>query len=213
LSQEGYAAAIVEELGLSNANKSPMMTPFHSGLPVDTIPHIDMTPEERAPLIAKMQSWMGMINWLQQCIRPDLATIFSLLASHMHCPSLSHLEAAKYIGCYIHSTLDLGLLFSIRATSVLETFIHFPLPDTSNLSTSFMITIFCDTNWGPQDASHPSPHTNPPVSVHESKSTILQSRCKNQNPYVEIYFCMEVLPSFGKLTRNLASVDHPVKQR
>jgi hypothetical protein len=37
LSQEGYAAAFVEEMGLSTASKSPMMTPFRSGLPVDTI--------------------------------------------------------------------------------------------------------------------------------------------------------------------------------
>jgi hypothetical protein len=28
ISQEGYAAAIVEEMGLSNANKTPLMTPF-----------------------------------------------------------------------------------------------------------------------------------------------------------------------------------------
>ncbi len=170
LSQEGYAAAIVEEMGLSSANKSPLMTPFRSGLPVDTIPHIEMTHEERAPLIAKMQSWMGMINWLQQCTRPDLATIFSLLATHMHCPSPGHLEAAKYFGCYILSTLDRGLLFSTRATSNLETFIHFPLPETSILSPDSLLTSFCDANWGPQDASHPSSHNVRPVPIHESKS-------------------------------------------
>jgi len=38
LSQEGYASAIVEEMGLSSANKCPMMTPFRSGFPIDTIP-------------------------------------------------------------------------------------------------------------------------------------------------------------------------------
>jgi hypothetical protein len=65
-------------MGLSSANKSPLMTPFRSGLPVDAIHHVDMTPAERAPLIAKMQSWMGMLNWLQQCTKPDLATIFCL---------------------------------------------------------------------------------------------------------------------------------------
>jgi hypothetical protein len=147
-----------------------MMTPFRSSLPVNTIPHVDMTPEKRARLIAKMQSWRGMVNWLHQCTHPDLATIFFLLASHMHCPSPGHLEAAKYIGCCIHSTLDLGLFFSTRATSVLETFIHFPLPDTSNLSTSPMITTFCNANWGPRDASHPSPHNNCFISVHKAKS-------------------------------------------
>jgi hypothetical protein len=73
----------------------------------------------------------------------------------MHCPSPGHLEAAKYVGRYILSTLDFGLLFSTRAASSLETFIHFPLPDKSNLSTDGTITTFCDTNWGPQDASQP----------------------------------------------------------
>jgi hypothetical protein len=88
----------------------------------------------------------------------------------MHCPSPGHLEAAKYISRCILSTLDLGLLFSTRETSILETFIHFPFPDTSSFSTDPMITTFCDANWGPQDASPPSPHNTSPVSIHESKS-------------------------------------------
>jgi hypothetical protein len=76
ISQEGYAATIANELGLSSANKNPLMTPFRSGLPIDAIPKVDMSPEERAPLIAKMQSWLGMINWLQMCTHPVLATIY-----------------------------------------------------------------------------------------------------------------------------------------
>jgi hypothetical protein len=43
ISQEGYAAATIEEMGLSNANKFPLMTPYCSSLPVDTIPSIDMS--------------------------------------------------------------------------------------------------------------------------------------------------------------------------
>jgi hypothetical protein len=127
LSQEGYAATIVEEMGLSSAMKSPLMTPFHSGLPVGAIPYVDMLPAERAPLIAMIQSWMGMLNWLQQCTRPDLATIFSLLASYMHCPSPSHLDATKYVGKYILSTIDLGLLYTSQSNAHLESCIHFPL--------------------------------------------------------------------------------------
>jgi len=42
-------------MGILSANKCPMMTPFRSWLPIDTIPHVEMSPEERAPLIAKMQ--------------------------------------------------------------------------------------------------------------------------------------------------------------
>jgi hypothetical protein len=169
-SQEGFAAAIVEEMGLLMANKSPLMTPFHSGFPIDTNPHVDMSPEDRAPLISKMECWMGMLNWLQQCTCPDLATIFSLSASHMHCPRPGHHEAAKYIGHYILSTLDLGLVFSNKATSSFESYIYFPLPDTCENDPNPLLTTFCDANWGPQDASHPSPSNTHSVSIHESKS-------------------------------------------
>jgi hypothetical protein len=77
------------------------------------------------------------------------------------------------VGCYILSTVDLGLLFLTKATSLLETFIHFPLPDTTKTSDTSVIpsiTTFCDANWGPQDASHQSPSNIHPVSIHESKS-------------------------------------------
>ncbi len=45
ISQEGCAVAIVEEMGSSQANKSPLTTPFRSGLPVDAIPSVDMSPD------------------------------------------------------------------------------------------------------------------------------------------------------------------------
>jgi hypothetical protein len=170
--QEGYAATIVEEMGLSMANKCPQMTPFRSGLPVDTIPHLDMSLESRAPLTAKMQSWLGMINWLQMCTRPDLATIFSLLSSHMHCPSPGHLDAVKHVGKYILSTMDLGLHFSSKPNSSLESYIHFPLSDSDPLAPSShpSLTTFCDANWGPQDASKPSPTNMRNISIDKSKS-------------------------------------------
>jgi hypothetical protein len=171
LSQEGYAATIVKEMGLSTATKCPLMMSFRSGLPVDTIPHIDMSPEDHASLIAKMQSWMGMLNWLQRCTHPDLATIFSLLASYMHCPSHGHLEAVKHVGRYILSTMDLGLLFTTQVNATLESFMQFPLSDGLSPATLCpSLTTFCNANWGPQDASHPSPTNTRSVSIQESKS-------------------------------------------
>jgi hypothetical protein len=62
ISQEGYAAAIVEDMGLSHVNKSPLMTPFCSGLPIDTIAMIEMLREDKAPLIDKMQ----LFAWYDQ---------------------------------------------------------------------------------------------------------------------------------------------------
>lgn len=48
ISEEGYAVAIIEEMGLSNANKSPLMTLLRTGLPIHAIPSIDMSPEDHA---------------------------------------------------------------------------------------------------------------------------------------------------------------------
>jgi len=157
-------------MGLSAANKSPLMTPFCSGFPIDAIPHVEMSVEDHPPLIAKMQSWLGMLNWLQQCTRPDISTIFSLLASHMHCPSPGHIEAFRYVGRYLLSTLDLGLVFSTQAQASSESYIYFPLPITSSSSDVPSIATFCDANWGPQDASHPSPTNQRLVSIDELKS-------------------------------------------
>ncbi len=145
-------------MGLTNANTCLSMTPFRSGLSVDSIPVISMNDSERAPLIAKMQSWLGMLNWLCQGTRPDIATITSLLASHTRCPSPGHLEAVKYVGRYLKSTSDLGLLFSSKGNSTLEGYIHFPFPDDVLLPDGHSIPAyigFCDANWGLQDASLP----------------------------------------------------------
>ncbi len=113
LSQEAYAQTNVHELGLSQANVSPLMAPFHSGLPVDTFPKVEMSSEARTPLIAKMQCWLGMFNLPTMGTRPDLTTIFSLLASRTNSPSPGHLNAVKHLGHYIKSTAELVFFFPL----------------------------------------------------------------------------------------------------
>jgi hypothetical protein len=63
-----------------------------------------------------------MINWLQMCRHPDLATIYSLLSSHMHRLSPGHIEAVRYLGKYIHSTSDLGLQFTSQPNATYWSF-------------------------------------------------------------------------------------------
>ena len=173
-SQEAYANSVVKEMGLLNANTCPLMTPFRSGFRVDTIPAVDMSDTDRAPLIAKMQSWLGMINWLTQGTRPDLATIFSLLASHTKTPSPGHLDAVKHVGQYLKSTAELGLMFTSRRNQALESYIYFLLNESVHLPNGFTapeLTGFCDVNWGPQDASLPSSSTTSrQVSLNETRS-------------------------------------------
>jgi len=67
--------------------------------------------------------------------------------------------------------MDLGLLFTTQVNATLESFIQFPLSDGSSPATLCpSLTTFCNANWGPQDASHPSPTNTRLVSIQESKS-------------------------------------------
>jgi hypothetical protein len=49
----------------------------------------------------------------------------------------------------------------------LESYIYFPISDAGD---RLKLSSFCDANWGPQDASHPSPSNLRLVSIDESKS-------------------------------------------
>jgi hypothetical protein len=149
--EESYA--IVSELGLTHDNICPTMTPFCLDLPIDTIPHIDLSDQDRAPIINKMHSWLGMLNWLCKGTQPDFASIISLLASFTSSPSPGHLYAIKHVGRYLKSTTDFGLFFSSIGNPTLEAFIHFPFHDDT--ITSDGILGFCDANRGSQDASIP----------------------------------------------------------
>jgi hypothetical protein len=100
---------------------------------------------------------------------PDLATIYSRLATCMHPPSPGHLEALKYVGKYILSTIDLGLMFTKTYIVTLKSYIHFPLGAEPPSHLAPTLATFCDATWGLQDASHPS-HTNiHPITIQESK--------------------------------------------
>ncbi len=162
VSQETYAHVIAEAMRITECSVSPRMTPFRSGFPVDAIPPQEMLEETRAPLIAEMRSWCGMLNWLSLGTRPDISAICSILASFQCKPVQGHLEAARYVGKYIMATANLGLHFSSRRNEKLEAFVFFP-PQDSLLG-------FCDANWGPQEASRPTSANVREVSMAETRS-------------------------------------------
>ena len=47
LSQEGYANMFVHEMGLQQAVTSPKMSPYRSGLPIDTLPRHEQASESK----------------------------------------------------------------------------------------------------------------------------------------------------------------------
>ncbi len=89
--------------------------------------------------------------------------VVSLLAQHQSEPSTSHLHAALYVAnYYLASTKTLGIYFTSRRSSTLESFLHFPIPQPS--------MPMSDTNWGPQDASLPKSSSSLPLFASRSMS-------------------------------------------
>jgi hypothetical protein len=86
LSQEGYANLLLDAMGLQNAVTSSKMTLYRSGLPIDTLPLqsslCDGGNENFEILKGKYRTFLGMVNWLSVSMRPDLATVSSLLVGY-----------------------------------------------------------------------------------------------------------------------------------
>jgi hypothetical protein len=78
-------------------------------------------------------------------MRPDLSTIVSILAQHQCCPLPGHYEAALYVVKYLTITKSLGIHFTSKKRTILESFLYFPI-------NNFLVTM-SDVNWGPQDAT------------------------------------------------------------
>ena len=153
-----------------------------------------MSAEQRAPLIARMRSWCGMLNWLSLGTRPDVTTVCSLLASSQCCPSPGHLDAAKYVGKYLKATASLGLLYSSRSNSQLEGFVYFPTPnkDLSGNNLSLLPLLM-------------------PIGARRTPlNRLLNSPVKflstKQSPSVAIFFFMGGIRSFGQATKSNAPV-------
>ena len=145
LTQQSFAETLIEYLGYDNVSTSTFTTPYHTGNPIDSIPHEDMTSAQRDALRLQYQSLVGSLNWLAHTTHLDLSTVVSLLAQHQSNPSSGHLDAAKYVVKYLANTKSLGIYFTSHKRSVLESFLHFPIASK--------VLSMSDANWGPQDAT------------------------------------------------------------
>jgi hypothetical protein len=145
LTQQSFAENLVESVNVLTTSTSTFVTPYHSGLSIDSIPPSSLSSQEQHELRLHYQSLVGSLNWLAHTMRPDLSTVVSLLAQHQSNPSPGHLDAVMYAIKYVAQTKTLGIYFSSKNQSVLEAFLHFPLPHN--------ILSMADANWGPQDAS------------------------------------------------------------
>jgi hypothetical protein len=138
-------------------------TPYRSGLSIDSIEIQDLPSDQKDLLWLQYQSLVGSLNWLAHTTCPDLSTVVSLLAQYQSNPSPGHYEATKYVVRYLAAThQDLGIKFTSAKRSVLESFLHFPIPTT--------VLSMSDANWGPQDASLSSNPKELPLFASRSMS-------------------------------------------
>jgi len=145
LSQQSFAKNLIDSMNYSSASTSSYVTPYQSGLAIDSIPVSPLSSTKQDKLRLYYQSLVGSLNWLAHTTHPDLSMVVSLLAQHQSTPSQGHLDVALHVIKYIAQTKTLGIYFSSCKQSTLESFLHFPL--------SSSLLSMADANWGPQDAS------------------------------------------------------------
>ena len=127
LSQQAFAEALINQCGLSTESATTKPTPYRSGHPVDSVPHISMSTSDRDNVRKQLQSLVGSLLWLSQGIRPDLATITSILAQHQGNPSPGHVGAAKHAIKYLKGTVNHGICFHSGQQITIQSFVHFHL--------------------------------------------------------------------------------------
>jgi hypothetical protein len=122
-----------------NLVKYLFTTPYKSGHSIDSVLHDDtLSSPARDALCLQYQSLVGSLNWLAHTARPHISTAVSLLAQHQSNPSPGHLESAHYVAQYLANTKSLGIYFTSHRRSIVESVLHFPLPD--------QILAMCDAN-------------------------------------------------------------------
>jgi hypothetical protein len=162
LTQQSFTESLIDSLDYIDKNSNYFTTPYRSGSSIDSIEIQELPSDQQDLLRLQYQSLIGSLNWLAHTTRPDLSTVVSLLAQYQSNPSPGHYDAAKYVVCYLANTKDLGIKFTSAKRSLLESFLHFPIPKT--------ILSMSDANWGPQDASISSIPKELPLFASRSMS-------------------------------------------
>jgi hypothetical protein len=94
------------------ASVSSFVTPYHSGVSMDSFPSSNLSSDDQDKLCLQYQSLVGSLNWLAHTAHPDLSTVLSLLAQHQSNPSPGHMTAALHAVKYLAQTKSMGIYFS-----------------------------------------------------------------------------------------------------
>jgi hypothetical protein len=125
LCQSPFTEFTAHRFGIDKYNRTPNMTPYRSGLPIDSIASANPKDPDLKRCTKVYQAIIGSINWLATC-RPDVSPVLSFLASYSTSPSYGHYQAALYALKYLYSTSDYGISFHSDASNTIQAFNNFP---------------------------------------------------------------------------------------
>ena len=126
VSQKEFSEHTAPRFGLKYCNWVPLVTPYFSGCPIDSIPDPDPDDPDLPKCKATYQSICGSINWLAILTHPDVYTVLSFLAAYQGAPNHGHCEAALRALRYLVSTSSFGLAYHSDAPTFTKSFVHFP---------------------------------------------------------------------------------------
>ena len=126
LSQTAFTEFMAHRFAVDRFKPVPNMSPYRSGIPIDSIAPPDKHNPDLKSRTKCYQSIVGSINWLATCTRPDIAPVLTFLASYNNNPSHEHYKAALHALKYLYSTADYGISYHSAASSTIQAFNHFP---------------------------------------------------------------------------------------
>ena len=80
MTQTAFTEHTAHCFGVDNMNCIPNVTPYRSGLPIDSIANADPNDPDLARQTKVYQGIVGSINWLATCTRPDISPYLTFIA-------------------------------------------------------------------------------------------------------------------------------------
>ena len=167
ITQTAKIESMLDEFDMADCNATH--SPYRSGMVIDRIPKDNLSPEDKPHIVKPYQRLVGGLNWLSLNTRPELCVPVSLLSSHLHNPSLGHIDAAKEVLAWLSGSRNYGIRFT-QGGSFAAGLVSWV--DKEDVDCTPLSQIWTDANWGPQDASHPKPDQTQYISPEEVRSLL-----------------------------------------
>ncbi len=107
LHQTAYAKRILERFNMTECK--PVKTPLPRDLNLSLM---DSRDEVNPELQSEYGGIVGSLMYHCQWTRPSLDFAVTFLSGYLHKPSDKHLQAAKYVLCYLKGTVELGIQYT-----------------------------------------------------------------------------------------------------